>query len=90
MKKKNIEYKCGTLTRDAQLFIDESFVERIIPASDSVRRLDQIIGDIDLVPLEIAMKRTGRKHRTNPVTMLKILMYDTMQCNYSSRSVEQS
>lgn len=73
-----------------QLLIDESFAERIIPASDSVRLLDQIVEETDLMPLERAIKRTGRKHRTNPVTMMKILIYAAMQHNYASRGIAQS
>lgn len=73
-----------------QLFIDESFAERVIPANDSVRLLDQIVEEMDMRPLERALKSTGRKHRTNPVTMLKIVLYAAMERNYSSRPIEEA
>ena len=88
MKKKYTENNYGTYTRNVQLFIDESFAEKVIPANDSVRLLDQIVEEMDLRPLERALKSTGRKHRTNPVTMLKIVLYAAMERNYSSRPIE--
>ena len=39
-----------------QLLIDENFAEKVIPADDSVRLLDQIVEEMDLSQLERAYK----------------------------------
>lgn len=70
-----------------QLKIDEIFAERMIPADDSVRLLDQLVEEMDSAPLMRAYKRTGRRPATNPVTLLKILLYALMQGIYSSRAI---
>ena len=67
--------------------IDEVFAEKVIPADDSVRLLDQIVEEMDLASLMRAYKRTGRKPATSPVTMLKIVLYSYMQGIYSSRGI---
>jgi transposase len=74
-------------TRNVQLKIDEIIAERMIPADDSVRLLDEIIEEMDLTPLWRAYKRTGRRPATNPVTMLKILVYAIMEGIFSSRAI---
>lgn len=73
-----------------QLKIDEVFAERMIPANDSVRLLDQTVDEMNLQPLWSTYKRTGRKPATNPVTLLKVLLYANMEGIYSSRSVESA
>lgn len=70
-----------------QLKIDEIFAEKVIPADDSVRLLDEILEEMDFTALSRAYKRTGRHPATNPVTMLKILVYAAMEGIYSSRAV---
>ena len=40
-----------TVSQDVQLLIDESFAEKIIPANDSVRLLDEIVEEMDLTLL---------------------------------------
>ena len=70
-----------------QLKIDEVFAEKVIPADDSVRLLDDIVEGMDFSALLRAYKRTGRKPATSPVTMLKIMLYATMEGIYSSRAV---
>ena len=73
-----------------QLLIDESFAEKVIPANDSVRLLDQIVEEMDLTPLERAYSVRGRKPATAPSTMLKILLYANMGGMYASRSIRRS
>lgn len=90
MKNKTTEKHYGTSTRNVQLKIDEAFAEREIPANDSVRLLDQIVEEMDLSPLKRVIKRSGRKHGTGPITMLKLIVYAAMEQNYSSRSMELS
>ena len=84
------ENNYGTYTRDVQLKIDEIFAEKVIPANDSVRLLDQIVEEMEKAPLERALKRTGRGHRTNPIAMLKVILYSAMEHKYGSRSMEAS
>jgi len=70
-----------------QLKIDEIVAEKIILADDSVRLLDEIMEEMDYTPLMRAYKRTGRRPATNPVTMLKILVYAIMEGIFSSRAI---
>ena len=73
-----------------QLKIDAAFAEREIPANDSVRLLDQTVEEMDVSSLWSTYKRTGRKPATNPVTMLKVLLYANMEGIYSSRDIESA
>ena len=73
-----------------QLLIDESFAEKIIPADDSVRLLDEIVEEMDLSPLHRAYERHGRHPATAPSTMLKVLLYANMERIYSSRDIEKA
>ena len=70
--------------------IDEVFAEKVIPADDSVRLLDQIVEEMDIRPLQRAYSDTGRKPATPPRTMLKVMIYAAMERNYSSRSIRRS
>ena len=73
-----------------QLKIDEAFAERVIPANDSVRLLEQTVEEMDLRPLWSTYKRLGRKPATHPVTLLKVLLYANMEGIYSSRDIESA
>jgi len=90
MNKQNNQTYYRTKVREMQLKIDEIFAEKVIPADDSVRLLDQIVEEINLRPLERAVKRSGRKHRTSPITMLKIILYSSMERNYASRPIDEA
>jgi transposase len=87
VKQKIHQQNYGTEKRNVQLKIDECFAEKIIPANDSVRLLDEIMEEMDYTPLMRAYKRTGRRPATNPVTMLKILVYAAMEGIFSSRAI---
>ena len=73
-----------------QLLIDELFAEKVIPADDSVRLLDEIVEEMDLTPLMRAYSVQGRKPATSPRTMLKIMVYAYMEGRYSSRDIESA
>ena len=75
MKNKLPQRDYGTCKQNVQLLIDENFAEKVIPADDSVRLLDQIVEEMDLSQLERAYNVRGRKPATEPSTMLKILLY---------------
>ncbi len=76
-----------TEIRNVQLKIDEVFAEKIIPADDSVRLLEKIMEEMEYSPLMRAYKRTGRPPATNPVTMLKIVVYAMMEGIRTSRAI---
>jgi len=84
-KKHRVHYDTGR--RNVQLLIDEGFAEKTIPADDSVRLLDEIVEGMDTSALLRAYKRTGRRPATNPVTLLKILIYAVMEGIYSIRAI---
>ena len=88
MKQNSTGTHYRTLTRKVQLLIDESFAEKIIPADDSVRLLDEIVEEMDLSPLHRAYERHGRHPATAPSTMLKIMLYANMERIYSARGIE--
>jgi len=77
----------GTEKRNVQLKIDEVFAEKVIPVEDSVRLLDEIIEEMDHTPLFRAYKRTGPPPATNPVAMMKVLVYASMENNFASRGI---
>jgi len=56
----------GTWERNVQLKIDESFAERVIPGSDSVRLLDKIVKEMNIGALMRAYDGHGRKPATPP------------------------
>ncbi len=73
-----------------QLKIDENFAEQVIPANDSVRLVDQIVEEMDLRSLKRAYSDTGRPPATPMRTMLKVVLYSTMEHIYSSRRIRQA
>jgi transposase len=87
MKNKIHRVHYGTGNRKIQLKIDEVFAENEIAANDSVRLSDEIVEGMNTGALMRAYKRTGRRPATNPVTMLKILLYAVMEGVYSSRAI---
>ena len=77
--KKNLPQKYyDTCKRNVQVKIDEVFAEKVIPADDSVRLLDQIVEEMDIRPLMRAYSYTGRNPATPPRIMLKIMLYGQM------------
>lgn len=73
-----------------QLKIDEKFAENVIPENDSVRLVDQIVEEMDLRSLKRAYSDTGRPAATPMRTMLKVVLYSTMEHIYSSRRIRQA
>ncbi|MBO6158112.1 MAG: transposase [Firmicutes bacterium] len=90
MNKNNTGYNYGITRRVMQLKIDEAFAEKVIPADDSVRLLDQIVEEINISSLERAYEVRGRKPATDPSTMLKIMIYANMENIYSSRDIARA
>ena len=79
MKTKLPQKDYGTCKRNVQLLIDESFAEKVIPADDSVRLLNQMVEVMDLSPLKRAYDAHGRRPAAEPSTMLKIVLYANME-----------
>ena len=77
-----------TVSQDVQLLIDESFAEKIIPANDSVRLLDEIVEEMDLTLLMRAYNARGRKPAASPSTMLKILLYAKHRCTRGTNKIK--
>ena len=90
MKSNITDKNYRTTNRIVQLKIDECFAEKVIPADDSVRLLEQIVEEMDLNPLMRAYSELGRKPATAPSTMLKVLLYANMENIYSSRNIESA
>ena len=78
------------MSRNIQLLISEEFAERTVPATDSVRLLDDIIDEMDLHELFRSYSHIGRKYATHPRTMLKVLLYANMEGIFSSRKIESA
>ena len=73
-----------------QVKIDESFAEKIIPADDSVRLIDQIVEEMNLAPLMSTYSPIGRKPATSPRTLFKVMVYAGMERINSSRDIQKA
>ena len=71
-----------------QLKIDEIFAEKVIPANDSVRLLDEIVERMNLKALWSTYDVRGRKPATPPRILLKIVLYACMENIYASRKIQ--
>lgn len=90
MKKHINQVNYRTNTKIMQLKIDGFEAEKIIPANDSVRLLDEISEELDYRSLLRAYSHIGRKPATSPVTLFKILAYGGMEGKHSSRELERA
>lgn len=70
--------------------MDGFAAEKIIPANDSVRLLDEISEELDFRNLFRAYSHIGRKPATNPITLFKILAYGGMDGKHTSRELERA
>ena len=73
-----------------QVKMDGFAAEKIIPASDSVRLLDEICEELDYRSLTRAYSHIGRRPATSPITLFKILAYGGMDGKYSSRELARA
>lgn len=74
--------------RNFQVKFDNFEAEKIIPANDSVRLLNEKLEELDYTSLMRAYSHTGRRTATNPKTLFKIVIYGSMETVYSSRNLE--
>jgi transposase len=90
MKNQINQVNYRTQTKIVQLKIDGYEAEKIIPANDSVRLLDEISEELDYRSLFRAYSHIGRKPATNPITLFKILVYGSMDGKHTSRELERA
>jgi transposase len=63
-------------------------MEFLIPATDSVRLLSQLMEELDYSKLYKAYSRTGRNPAVSPKNLFKVLVYGYMNNIYTSRALE--
>ena len=76
--------------RKMQVKFDEFFGEKEIPASDSVRLINQIVEEMDITSLLSTYKRTGRPTATSPSIMLQVMIYGYMEAKKIIRGLRTS
>lgn len=59
--------------------------KKVTILNDRVRLFEQIVEQMNKAPLQRALKRTGHGHRTNPVAILKVILYSAMEHKYECR-----
>jgi len=90
MSKTNIIQKdYSRFPRNYQLKIATE-TDILISADDSVRILDEILEGLDYKELYRAYSPRGRKPKTSPKTLFKILVYGSMDRTYSSRELAKA
>lgn len=62
----------------------------LIPADDSVRLLSEVMEDLDYTRLYRAYSQKGRKPKTSPIAMFKVLVYGSMEGKFKSSEVARS
>ena len=64
-----------------------SELDILLPCDDSVRLLSEVVEELDCTKLYKAYSPRGRKPKTSPVTMFKILVYGVMDGRHSCREL---
>lgn len=62
----------------------------LIAADDSVRLLNEVMEELDYTNLYRAYSRKGRNPKTSPEAMFKVIIYGSMEGNYTSSGVARS
>ena len=89
MKSSIIQKDYSKFPRNYQLKIS-SELDILIPCDESVRLLSEVMEDLDYTGLYRAYSQTGRKPKTSPVTMFKILVYGGMEGRHSGRELART
>ncbi|MCL2816658.1 MAG: IS1182 family transposase [Oscillospiraceae bacterium] len=90
MKKDTIIQKdYSKFPRNYQLKIC-SELDILIPCDESVRLLSEVMEELDYTKLYRAYSHTGRKPKTSPVVMFKILVYGSMEGKYAGRELSRA
>ena len=64
-----------------------SELDVLLPCDDSVRLLSEVVEELDCTNLYKAYSPRGRKPKTSPVTMFKILAYGAMEGRHAGREL---
>jgi transposase len=75
--------------RNYQLRIS-SELDILLPCDESVRLLSEVMEELDYTELYRAYSLRGRKPKTSPVTMFKVLAYGAMEGKHAGREVAQA
>jgi len=67
-----------------------SELDILIPCDESVRLLSEVMEELDYTGLYRAYSHTGRKPKTSPVAMFKILVYGSMEGVYAGRKLARA
>jgi transposase len=78
-----------TLTGNVYQLVIPMDIGEMIPADDSVRLLNAVLGRMDYRKLHAAYSRIGRIERS-PESLFKVVVYGYMSGIYSSRKIEQA
>ena len=62
----------------------------MLPCDESVRLLSEVVEELDCTNLYKAYSQRGRKPKTSPVTMFKILAYGAMEGRHACRELERA
>jgi len=89
MKNQTIPKDYSKFPRNYQLKIC-SELDILIPCDESVRLLSEVMEGLDYTKLYRAYSHTGRKTKTSPVTMFKILVYGSMEGKCAGRELARA
>ena len=78
-----------TYPRNFQLKLCSEY-DVLLPADESVRLLSEVMEELDYTELYRAYSHTGRKPKTSPATMFKILVYGSMEGKYAGRELSRA
>ena len=78
-----------TYSRNYQLKIS-SELEILIPCDESVRLLSEVMEELDYTSLYRAYSHLGRKPKTSPSTMFKVLVYGATEGKFASSQVARA
>ena len=67
-----------------------SELDILLPCDESVRLLSEVMEELDYTGLYRAYSHTGRKPKTSPVTMFKVLVYGSMEGKYAGRELSRA
>jgi len=88
-KTKLIQKGYSKYPRNYQLKIS-SELEILIPCDESVRLLSEVMEELDYTRLYRAYSPQGRKPKTSPVAMFKVLAYGAMEGRHAGREVARA
>jgi len=88
-KTKLIQKDYSKYPRNYQLKIS-SELEILIPCDESVRLLSEVMEELDYTRLHRAYSPQGRKPKTSPVAMFKVLAYGAMEGRHAGREVARA